>query len=265
MSIDVRCATPGPWSLDFGAQASDILHMKTFVWSAFLILSLISGYYIFGPKTAAQELSSEAAADDAPLTVADAPPPVTSEPADLEGADQTVPPAVNEPTNNTPSPTDESSDSSLNQEIDEAAPDVKQKEEPPPPTPSPVDAESAEPKPTKSKKKTAKKTSKFTMVFSKAGSKVPKGLKKDKVFAYVARKLDGNTSCIPTSLSKKQVKPFVATVSFTKGGTISDVHLNPKMHEGKVVATCIKKNLAGSPALFKGKSTHQVSLSFKIK
>lgn len=138
---------------------------------------------------------------------------------------------------------------------------------PPPPMPE----VSAEPEPapapvlkTKKKKKEEKKKS-YKLVFSKSGTKVPAGLKKDKVLKFLAKKLDGDKSCLPKTMAKKDAKPFVAIVNVSKTGAVTAVTTQPKLPDSKKISACIKKKLAGSPATFKGKGKSSTRISVSLK
>ncbi|MBX3022460.1 MAG: hypothetical protein KF799_12375 [Bdellovibrionales bacterium] len=138
----------------------------------------------------------------------------------------------------------------------------------PPPPPPPSEAVIEEPPPAQVKAtppKTAAKTTKYTMSFSSKGTKIPAAFNKGKVTAYLGKKLNGDKTCIPGSLKKKDVKPFVATVSVAKDGGITKVDIKPKLPQAKAISGCIKKKLSGNKALFKGKSANKITVSIKAK
>lgn len=132
------------------------------------------------------------------------------------------------------------------------------------PTPAVKTAKSTRAKSTgKNVKKAA--TKKHTMTLSRANTKIPKGLKKDRVLAFLAKKLDGDKTCVPANAPKKDLRAFTAVLNFSKSGALTAVTTQPKLSVSKAVSACIKKKLAGQPALFKSKSTSRVSVSLKIK
>lgn len=173
--------------------------------------------------------------------------------APIESADlNQVPPA--------PTPTEE--------EMPAPPPPVESAPPPPPPMPA-VSAEpepAPAPKPARQKKKKAEEKKKsYKLVFSKSGTKVPSGLKKDKVLKFLAKKLDGDKSCLPKSMAKKDAKPFVAIVNVSKTGAVTAVTTQPKLADSKKISACIKKKLAGSPGTFKGKGKASARISVSLK
>lgn len=135
----------------------------------------------------------------------------------------------------------------------------------PPPMEEPVNEPPPPPPPPKAKAKASAKGKSHRLAVTRNGLKVPKALKKAKVVAFVAKKLDGDKTCLPGDLSKKELKPFTAVVNVSKSGAITAVTTQPKMPHSKAIAGCIKKKLSGSPALFKSKSSNRISIPLRAK
>lgn len=147
-----------------------------------------------------------------------------------------------------------------------AEPEMQAQVNEPEAAPLPVKKKAA-PKKTETKANAKSAAKKYTLRLNRKGTKVPAALSKDKVLSYLNKKLDGDKTCIPSSLKAKEVKPFSATVAVSKTGSITGVDIKPKLPQAKAITSCLKKKLAGNNALFKGKgkSANKITVAFKVK